>query len=242
MNILHFGINIKEKPSNYINKAVYLLAKAEGMYGWKEKDYDAQRLKASLNYDLNMRYFEALDENSFNIFLDEKCKKHKFIESFDLNELSGVEGVYMMVLDKYKQVYIGTSTNIKTRIQNHWYRTKSLERLIFGDVLTSIMSIDSFGALDTTRIFYIKSNYAYKLEQKIVNSMKGIFLINRTSGGIGSIDTYTNDLKSAKIAVVAGMKKKNLIPFVTLDELRNVLNEKTFQFYLRKYPELNNLT
>ena len=68
MNILHFGINIKEKPSNYINKAVYLLAKAEGMYGWKEKDYDAQRLKASLNYDLNMRYFEALDENSFNIF------------------------------------------------------------------------------------------------------------------------------------------------------------------------------
>ena len=104
------------------------------------------------------------------------------------------------------------------------------------------MSIDSFGALDTTRIFYIKSNYAYKLEQKIVNSMKGIFLINRTSGGIGSIDTYTNDLKSAKIAVVAGMKKKNLIPFVTLDELRNVLNEKTFQFYLRKYPELNNLT
>jgi hypothetical protein len=38
------------------------------------------------------------------------------------------------------------------------------------------------------------------------------------------------------------MKKKNLIPFVTLDELRNVLNEKTFQFYLRKYPELNNLT
>lgn len=241
MSVLHFGIQIKEKPTNYINKETYLLAKPEGMRGWKEENCPVQRTKASLNYDLNMRFFEALDENAFNKFLDRNCKKHKFQECVDLKELSGVGGLYMMVLGKYKQVYIGISTDIKARIQNHWNRTKSLERLIFGDVLNSILSIDCFGALDTTRIFYIKSISPYKLEQKIVKSMEGVFLINRTAGGIGSVDTYTGDTQAATIAVIAGRKTKNFVPFVKLKELKSIFNESQLNYYFKRYPELKDL-
>lgn len=238
MNISHFGINIREKASNHINKEAYLAAKPEGMRGWEEEHYASQKLKADLNYDLNMRFFESLNLNDFNRFVNKKCKKHKFTECFDLNELSGTTGLYMMVLDNYKQVYIGISTDIKSRIISHWNRTKSLERLIFGDLLTSIIAIDCFGALDTTRIFYIETKSLHKLEQKIVKDFEGPFLINRTSGGIGSKDTNTADLQVAIFATLAGKKTKNLIPFVTLKELKCVLNEKQLQFYFDKYPEL----
>ncbi len=112
--------------------------------------------------------------------------------------------------------------------------------MIFGDLFTSIISIDCFGALDTTRIFYIKSNSMYKLEQKIVKALEGTFLIDRTAGDIGSVDTYTGDAQSALIAVIAGRKKRNFIPFVTLTELKSVLTESQLQFYFKKYPELKN--
>ncbi len=59
----------------------------------------------------------------------------------------------MLVLDEYKQVYIGQSTDIKSRILHHRSKKKPFDRLIFGSVENSILSIDSFGALDTTRIY-----------------------------------------------------------------------------------------
>lgn len=43
----------------------------------------------------------------------------------------------MMVLDYYKQVYIGISNNIKKRIMSHWNGKKSLERLIFENIFES---------------------------------------------------------------------------------------------------------
>ena len=56
----------------------------------------------------------------------------------------------------------------KRIVKEHWARTKSLERLIFGDVCTSIISIDSFGALDTTRVFYIATSSVYQMEENVV--------------------------------------------------------------------------
>ena len=241
MELLHFGIKIKNKPSNRLSKELYLSAKPEGMRGWEEKHYEHQKVKASLNYDLNMRFFESLDFAIFNSYIEEKVKKHKFIECIDLKELSNTTGLYMMVLDKYKQVYIGISGDIKRRIQNHWNRRKSLERLIFGDVFTSIIPIDSFGALDTTRIFYIKNSSIYKLEEKIVKDFQGLYLLNRSAGGIGSSDTYTDSKQMALIATLANRVKRNLIPFTTLEELKNIFTEKQLQFYYRQYPELKML-
>jgi len=128
MRITHFGIMIQDKPSNHIDKAFYLSAKPEGMSGWTESHYTKQIAKADLNYDLNMAYFKSLDFDEFNSYIMQKCKKHKFVECFNLNELDNKTGVYMLILDDFKQVYIGQSDNIKRRIISHWNKRKSLER------------------------------------------------------------------------------------------------------------------
>ena len=51
-------------------------------------------------------------------------------------------------------MYIGISNDIKKRILTHWGSKKDFDRLLFGKKENSVLSIDSFGALDTTRIFY----------------------------------------------------------------------------------------
>ena len=64
------------------------------------------------NYDLNMRFFASLNHDEFQSELEAFLKKNKaFVEVSDLTEYSGVSGYYVMVLDKYCQVYIGT-TNV----------------------------------------------------------------------------------------------------------------------------------
>lgn len=239
MKISHFGISILDKPTNRINKEWYLSAKPEGMSGWTEEHYVKQIAKADLNYDLNMAYFNSLDFAEFNSYLLKTCEKFKLSECFDLNVLDNKTGVYMMVLDDYKQVYIGMSENIKQRILSHWRGRKSLERLIFGDVCNSILSIDSFGALDTTRIFYIETRSTYKTEENIVKQFFSGYMLNRTAGGIGSSETSTEGKLMTDLAVVANRKTRNLIDFLDVDRLKNIVSEEGFKYYLHKYPELS---
>ena len=49
MYINHFEIRIKDKPTNKINKEIYLSAKPEGTRGWKEEHYPLQRIKAEIS-------------------------------------------------------------------------------------------------------------------------------------------------------------------------------------------------
>lgn len=241
--IMHFGIEIKNKSTNNISRDKYLLAKPEGMTGWTEEHYEKQRIKAAINFDANMKYFAQLDKKEFNKYLQKMCKKYKFVECLDINLVKELSGLYIMVLDNYKQFYIGKSSDIKKRIQQHWNKKKSLERLVFGDMCNSILSIDSFGALDTTRIFYkeCRSSDLDVLEEKLVNIFDTKYMLNRTSGGIGSSVTYTDDLVSTQIAVLAGKKKRCLIDYVDMEATRNFFeqsgeNEKLY--YISKYPNL----
>lgn len=142
------------------------------------------------NFDLNMKYFRKLDHNNFNEYLMRFVKKNKFIEIDDLNFLNNKTGVYILVLDKYNQVYIGISEStggIKKRILQHWSKKKEFGRLLNGDVNTSILSIDSFGALDTTRIFYKELKWfqnIHEYEERMVREFKKDYRLNRVSGGI----------------------------------------------------------
>ena len=150
---------------------------------WVKKHYS----DCMENFDLNMKYFDGINYNDFNNYLNSYVKKNKFKQVFDLSELKDVIGVYIIVLDRYKQVYIGISNNIKRRILNHWSKKKDFDRLIYGSKDNSVISIDSFGALDTTRVFYKESKWhqdSNELEEKYVNSFEKQYLINRVSGGI----------------------------------------------------------
>lgn len=171
---------------------------------WVEKHYR----DCIKNFDLNMKYFDSLNYNDFDKVLKIFVKKNKFIETKDLNDLE-VRGIYILVLDKYKQVYIGISDNIRKRILNHWSKKKEFDRLIFGNVEDSILSIDSFGALDTTRIFYKKTSSFWGIhtsEEKYVIKFNKRYLLNRVAGGINEEDDDT--LRNLKL--IASKRKRTL--------------------------------
>lgn len=160
------------------------------------------------NFKLNMNYFNSLDKNEFNDYLDKFIEKKKFIETKDLNELKDISGIYIIVLDEYKQVYIGTSKDIKRRILSHWRKKKEFSRLIYGKVDTSILSIDSFGALDTTRIYYKELGYSalFDAEEKYVSAFKNDYRLNRVAGGIDDEDGTLRNLKLFATAQLRDLK------------------------------------
>lgn len=147
------------------------------------EEYQKDCLK---NYDINMTFFQSLSKEKFDKEVERfKKKNRKFEEVHDLNEYDS-SGYYVMILDEYKQVYIGTTSNIKTRIRQHWSTTKSFDRLLFpfNAIDTSKLSIDSFRALDTTRILAMKTNNIYTYEDNYINQFSPEFVANRLSGGI----------------------------------------------------------
>lgn len=76
-----------------------------------------KQLEDSLkNYDLNMEYFSLLNHDEFNSEIRNFLNENKlFTEVFDLNLYDRKSGYYMMVLDEYCQLYIGTTDDINKR-------------------------------------------------------------------------------------------------------------------------------
>ena len=132
-------------------------------------------------------------------------------------------------------MYVGISNNIKKRITTHWSCGKSLERLIFGDVCSSVLSIDSFGALDTTRVFYIKTSNTYRYEDKIIKDLVSHYSLNRTVGGIGSVETYTDEESYLIPTIVANRRKKNLGMFIDAEKLKLIVSNEEYKNYLKRY-------
>lgn len=148
------------------------------------KEYRELCLK---NYDLNMKYFSMLDTKEFNTSLSSFLVKYdKFKEISDLNEYAGIEGYYIMVLDEYKQAYIGKTEDIKKRIMQHWSKSKPFDRTLFPMYAydKSCFSIDFFRALDTTRIFAWKKKMSDKLEAELIDNFPAAFCTNRIGGDV----------------------------------------------------------
>lgn len=155
---------------------------------WVEEHYQA----CMENFDLNMAFFSKLNYADFDKYLMRFIKKNRFVETDDLNILDGKRGIYILVLDEYKQVYIGKSESaggIKQRILAHWSKRKEFGHLLNGRVETSILSIDSFGALDTTRIFYKALNWYQDIDEcegKLVEEFNSDYRLNRVAGGLNA--------------------------------------------------------
>ena len=141
------------------------------------------------NFDLNMKYYELLDKDEFVKSLEEFLNKNsEFVEVTDLNDFADVEGYYLMVLDEYKQVYLGQSCNIKKRVLQHWSKTKQFDRLLCPMYAwdKSVFSIDSFRAFDTTRIFVWKRRLYDGVEADLIWDIPMKFSSNRIGGDITS--------------------------------------------------------
>lgn len=96
----------------------------------------------------------------------------------------------MMVLYDYRQAYVGTagsSNGVVRRIRQHWSSTKQFDRLLFGNVEESILAIDSFRALDTTRLFAALVRDPFGAQLKLVERMPREYLLNRIMSGGGKL-------------------------------------------------------
>lgn len=140
------------------------------------------------NYDLNMKFIKKLNHKTFEKMLDKFVKKYNMMEVKDLKECKKKTGIYMAVLDNFNQLYIGQTTkDLKERILNHWKLKPKFDRLLFGKVTESVIPYDSYGALDTTRIFIIYEQDKKKIDQiekNLVQEIPQKYQTNRIGGGI----------------------------------------------------------
>ena len=118
-------------------------------------------------------------------------KLSPFFEIHDLSCLKQISGIYILVMDEYKQLYLGQSHDIRRRILSHWSKQKSIERLLFDDYKHSGLSVDSFRAFDTTRIFVLPCNSPESIEDDLLKTADVSFTLNRIGGGLLSSDSDT---------------------------------------------------
>lgn len=164
--------------------------------------FDKEEPKLVENYNLNMDFFNKLDSNDFNDKIKQFCNKYKgAIEITDLNdERASYSGYYVLILDEYKQVYIGASSNIKERILQHWKREKQYDRRIFVSTKESKISIDSFGPFDTTRIIIVPAYFfkdgGYPEEDKMIRLFTNKYVSNRIDGNLLGGSEVLNNYKT----------------------------------------------
>ena len=114
----HFGVVIRHSKFGLnISKESYAIINNKSSFK-KGKIYSdewcEEHLKQCLtNYDLNIKFFSTLDRKEFDRELNKFVKKNHFKEVFDLNKYDYESGYYILVLDNFCQIYIGTTSNIK---------------------------------------------------------------------------------------------------------------------------------
>lgn len=210
---VHFGVNVRSGPKHglKIDRDSYAVISKRStvhfpreydpvFYHSLDGDYEdedhrihtdewcaAQQLRALENFDLNMAFFESLDAEEFDRALTTAVAAQKgMVEVTDLNEWEGTPGLYVMVLDNHRQAYVGITESvggIKGRIRQHWSSSKSFDTLLWGKVNESIMAVDSFRALDKTRIFAAEVRSPLDLEHKVIKSLPKKYILNRIMGG-----------------------------------------------------------
>lgn len=79
-----------------------------------------QRRDALENFDLNMAFFAQIPRLDFEEALTEMLGKNKALRPVThLMSYDGDEGLYVMVLDEYRQAYIGQASDVRRRIKAH---------------------------------------------------------------------------------------------------------------------------
>lgn len=155
------------------------------------KNYLKMQKKAILkNYRLNIKFYDKLKKCDFDKSLNKllEMKENKNLKKVeDLKEFFGIKGIYVMILDKYKQIYVGQSkSDVVARIIQHWKKRIEFENLLTGSIYEEKLKIDSFGILDTTRIYIeeVKESLLDKREEELVDLIPEDYLANKVAGGL----------------------------------------------------------
>ena len=186
----YFNINLRDRAEGFkLNKENFITGSRSDESCLKMID------NCKYNYDLNMNFYKNLSKEEFHNEVDSFIDGNEFCEVFNLSLYMKKSGYYLMVLDEYNQVYIGTSKDLKKRITRHWSTTIPLDRTVLWSPKSSKISIDSFRALDTTRIFIQESNDVLLNENDYIDQFSDKFICNRTSGGDNDVEKIFRTLK-----------------------------------------------
>lgn len=185
----HFEILVSKKK---IARAEYAPITDKDLERWGAEFCEYYREICLKNFDFNMENFKKIDRKKFDLALSNFLERHKdFKQINNLKEFSKVPGYYILVLDEYKQIYIGKSGQIKERILQHWSRKFPLDRCLWTPdvavgaesiIKKSKLSIDSFFSEDTTRIFVWPRELVDGIERDLINDFPEEFLLNRIEG------------------------------------------------------------
>lgn len=203
MPVEHFGLNLRASVCGYQlskdNFAVFNNRNTTGKVRRNLQDFKDSSMEeytdqwcrdiiklCMKNYEMNMKHCSTLDHAGFNgkicSFLNEFPE---FREITDLKPYKGAAGYYVLVLDAYSQLYVGYSIDITRRIRQHWSRVVPLDRVMVPtkNAESSVISIDSYRAWDTTRIFISLSN-SDEQENDYIQFFPKCYLCNRIDGNI----------------------------------------------------------
>lgn len=195
----YFGVKTSSIGSLMLSEEGFLNA----YLNYLVKDYwKNQKNKVCLSIPYNLAYVIAHDfwyvdrmknlkqntEVGFNCVIDNVVRRFKSLKQIeDLNVLNGMQGVYLLVLDRYRACYVGQSNDMRRRIMRHWSR---------NDYFTG-SGIDMFKARDTTRIYaaVLKEKHRiHKLEHNLIEKIPARYTINCLAGG--DLEEAINEGKS----------------------------------------------
>lgn len=204
--LTHFNCRLKEKDGGYkLRKDNFATdSNKSGLVPGAiipNNLYQKYLEEAPINFDYNMNFYSKLSKIEFDDMIGNLIKESSFVEIANLQEYSEVSGLYAMIIGEYCQIYIGKADNIKKRILRHWSQIMPLDRLIFGDIKCSRIGIDSFRALDTSKIlvYPLKLDEAAVLEKEYIEKISDKFLINRTIGGNITPEVAIGNMKLRKL-------------------------------------------
>ena len=200
----------------------------------------SQHAKALVNLAYNKQYFSMLKQREFKAQLQtfrEKYPNFKEVTNINdykprkisANDWKAYEGVYVIVLGKYKQIYVGQSSSLSTRIKQHWgvraindtefiehwesgvMKLSDYTNYVGANENNSIIKIDAFGPLDTSQLFIYEAyteEERKKLEAELISFFDKKFLCNRRDETTGKVLYREEGLKAAKVKLQTKAEKR----------------------------------
>lgn len=192
---VHFGVRLPRREGGHrLTRENYICTTRDGRYyfedGWLKVDpasWEEHRRAVMRNFDRSMAYFASLSRTGFERAVEGLRGAFPELEEVeDLAGWDGVTGAYVLVLGEYRQLYVGQAASprgIRQRIVVHWQKKVAFDRLLSGEEDRSIMCVDSFRALDTTRILAAACERPGSLERRMQQAVPAPFCANRTRAG-----------------------------------------------------------
>lgn len=147
-------LNLNDFKKEFLDQVEKIYSRKKDKYSIdKYQEYIRDIDKYVKNVEINISTFEKLNKTAFNNEINRITTKYHFKEVDDISSFN--KCLYLVVLDEYKQFYVGKSeSNLKGRMRKHWTAKIIPSRHLWtGDFESSRIKFDDFKMFDTTRIF-----------------------------------------------------------------------------------------